>query len=85
MRRTAGGYDAIWVLCLDPPSSSGSATPPASAVESLLRSYTEMSVRPLSKNAWVRGGTFEGEAGLLRERVEDIEGLKEAIERGKKR
>ncbi|BGP33337.1 phosphomevalonate kinase [Rhodotorula toruloides] len=80
----AGGYDAIWVLCLDPPFASAS-TSPASAVESLLLSYTDMSVRPLSKNAWVRGGTFEGEAGLLRERVEEVEGLKEAIERGKKR
>ncbi|GEM08792.1 phosphomevalonate kinase [Rhodotorula toruloides] len=80
----AGGYDAIWVLCLDPPSESAS-NPPASAVESLLFSYTNMSVRPLSQSAWVRGGTFEGEAGLLRERVEEIVGLKEAIERGRKR
>ncbi|BGO92657.1 hypothetical protein NBRC10512_008186 [Rhodotorula toruloides] len=80
----AGGYDAIWVLCLDPPSASASSLP-ASAVKSLLLSYSDMSVRPLSQNAWVRGGTFEGEAGLLRERVEDVEGLQEAIERGKKR
>ncbi|GAA5878205.1 hypothetical protein JCM8547_003155 [Rhodosporidiobolus lusitaniae] len=77
----AGGYDAIWVLCLAPPTSSSSPAP-VEAVESLLRSYTEMSVRPLSKNAWVKGGTFEGEAGLLWERLEDVKGLKEAVERG---
>ncbi|GAA5908701.1 hypothetical protein JCM6882_008178 [Rhodosporidiobolus microsporus] len=76
----AGGYDAIWVLCLAPPSSSC----PAEAVDSLLRSYSEMSVRPLSTQAWVKGGTFEGEAGLLRERLEEVEGLREAVERGTK-
>ncbi|BGP17625.1 hypothetical protein JCM10213_001276 [Rhodosporidiobolus nylandii] len=76
----AGGYDAIWVLCLAP--SSSSASPPVNAVESLLRSYTEMSVAPLSKNAWVQGGTFEGEAGLLRERLAEVEGLQTAVERG---
>ncbi|GAA5991008.1 hypothetical protein JCM10908_006497 [Rhodotorula pacifica] len=88
----AGGYDAIWVLCLDPPTSTTSTSitsstdspRPAAVVESLLRSYTEMSVGPLSRSAWVRGGTFEGEAGLLRERVEDVEGLVEAVERAKR-
>ncbi|KWU44764.1 Phosphomevalonate kinase [Rhodotorula sp. JG-1b] len=86
----AGGYDAIWVLCLDPPSpspSSSSSTDsarPAAAIESLLRSYTEMSVGPLAKSAWVRGGTFEGEAGLLRERVERVPGLVAAVERAKR-
>ncbi|KAG0653691.1 phosphomevalonate kinase [Rhodotorula mucilaginosa] len=82
----AGGYDAIWVLCLDPPSSTSStdSTRPATAVESLLRSYTEMSVGPLARSAWVRGGTFEGEAGLLRERVERVPGLVDAVERAKR-
>ncbi|GAA6054302.1 hypothetical protein JCM3770_001423 [Rhodotorula araucariae] len=75
----AGGYDAIWVLCLAP--SSGPS--PADAVEALLRSYTEMSVGPLSRSAWAKGGTVEGEAGLLREPLEDVEGLREAVERGR--
>ncbi|GAA5860835.1 hypothetical protein JCM3774_003159 [Rhodotorula dairenensis] len=88
----AGGYDAVWVLCFDPPSPSPSSQPsrstsvpprPAAAVETLLRSYSEMSVGPLAKSAWVRGGTFEGEAGLLRERCEEVPGLVEAVERAK--
>lgn len=40
-----------------------------------------MSVRPLSRNAWAIGGDDEGERGLLREVVEEVEGLKEALER----
>ncbi|GAA5972058.1 hypothetical protein JCM11641_002475 [Rhodosporidiobolus odoratus] len=80
----AGGYDAIWVLCLDPSSAAAAAASPAQQVESLLRSYTEMSVRPLCKNAWVKGGTFEGEAGLLRERMGEVEGLEAAVQRAKK-
>lgn len=86
----AGGYDAIWVLCLDPPAPSASsparssAPPrPAAAVEALLRSYADMSVGPLAKSAWVRGGTSGGEAGLLRERGEDVPGLLEAVKRAK--
>lgn len=42
-----------------------------------------MSVGPLSKSAWVRGGTFEGEAGLLLECAQDVDGLQEALERAK--
>ncbi|BGP56515.1 phosphomevalonate kinase [Rhodotorula sphaerocarpa] len=84
----AGGYDAVWVLCLDPPPLSetpgASVPPPVRAVETLLRSYEEMSVGPLSKSAWVRGGTFEGEAGLLLERAQDVDGLQEALERAKR-
>jgi len=88
----AGGYDAIWILCLappppPPPSSSSSATSapaPSTAVEALLRSYTAMSVGPLSRTAWAQGGTVEGEKGLLRERVEEVEGLREAVERGRR-
>ncbi|TNY21498.1 Phosphomevalonate kinase [Rhodotorula diobovata] len=84
----AGGYDAIWVLCLDPssrpsPASSPAPVPaPADAVEALLRSYTAMSVGPLSRTAWAKGGTVEGEKGLLRERLDEVEGLREAVARG---
>ncbi|GAA6025542.1 hypothetical protein JCM10207_008893 [Rhodosporidiobolus poonsookiae] len=80
----AGGYDAIWVLCLAP-SPSSSATPPVQAVDALLRSYTDMSVRPLSKSAWVQGGSLEAEAGLLRERLGEVEGLEKAVERGREK
>ncbi|GAA5917692.1 hypothetical protein JCM5296_002654 [Sporobolomyces johnsonii] len=82
----AGGYDAIWVLCLSPSSSlSASAPAPAEAVDALLRSYTAMSVRPLSRSAWVPGGTEEGERGLLRETVGEVEGLADAVERGRRK
>ncbi|GAA5832214.1 hypothetical protein JCM5353_008200 [Sporobolomyces roseus] len=77
----AGGYDAIWVLCLTPPSSSSSDPTPLENVERLLRGWTQMSVRPLSRNAWVRGGSEEGERGLKRVRLGDVEGLAGAVER----
>jgi len=88
----AGGYDAIWVLCLTPPTSStstssGTATTPLEHVETLLTSWKEMSVRPLSKNAWVKGaetGVVGSERGLVREKLESVEGLREAVERAKK-
>ncbi|GAA6009539.1 phosphomevalonate kinase [Rhodotorula paludigena] len=80
----AGGYDAIWVLCLAPPSSSSTAAP-SDSVEALLRGYKVMSVAPLSRTAWARGGTVEGETGLLRERLDEVDGLREAVERGRKR
>ncbi|GAA5873680.1 hypothetical protein JCM16303_002554 [Sporobolomyces ruberrimus] len=89
----AGGYDAIWVLCLTPPTSTSPTSPSSTGtsslekVEQLLTSWKEMSVRPLSKNAWVKGSTREGqgsERGLLRERLEEVEGLREAVERARK-
>lgn len=49
------------------------------AVERLLNEWKEMSVRPLSKSAWVVGGVEEGETGMLRERLEDVDGLREAV------
>lgn len=42
-----------------------------------------MSVRPLSRTAWVKGGGVEGESGLQRETVDDVAGLGDAIARGK--
>ncbi|ORY62731.1 Phosphomevalonate kinase [Leucosporidium creatinivorum] len=74
----AGGYDAIWVLALAPSVSSDVAAPEV-AVEKLLRSYTEMSVRPLSRRAWVQGGRKMVETGLLREELEAVEGLRRAV------
>lgn len=48
-------------------------------MEKLLRSYTEMSVRPLSRHAWVQGGRKMVETGLLREELEAVEGLRRAV------
>lgn len=74
----AGGYDAIWVLALAPPVSSTAAAPEV-AVEKLLRSYTDMSVRPLSRHAWVQGGQAQVETGLLKEELETVEGLRRVV------
>lgn len=83
---SAGGYDAIWVLVLSPslPSPTDQSTTtterkieaPEEAVVKLLNSWTEMSVRPLSRNAWAIGGDDEGERGLLREVMEEVESNK---------
>ncbi|GAA6060373.1 hypothetical protein JCM10212_004557 [Sporobolomyces blumeae] len=98
----AGGYDAIWVLCLSPPSDASKdsrPTPPAtssgpvSKIDALLRSYRQMSVRPLSDTAWAVGSTGDergdyrkgkGEVGLVRETIDDVEGLRDAVARAKK-
>ncbi|KAI5480837.1 phosphomevalonate kinase [Pseudohyphozyma bogoriensis] len=68
----AGGYDAIWVLVIGEKAEKD--------VEVLLRGWTEMSVRPLSKNAWARGGREEDERGVLREELDKVEGLRAAVE-----
>ncbi|KAM0749229.1 Phosphomevalonate kinase [Meredithblackwellia eburnea MCA 4105] len=75
----AGGYDAIWVLALSPSASSSSS--PEEGVAKLMKTWTEMSVQPLSKTAWARGGQQDGEKGLLRETFEGVDGLKEAVRR----
>lgn len=72
----AGGYDAIWVLVLAPSTDSK----PEEEVEKLLQGWTEMSVRPLSTNAWVHGGQEEVERGLVREVLEEVEGLQAAVD-----
>lgn len=46
----------------------------------MLRGWMEMSVRPLSRAAWVHGGREEVERGLAREGLEEVEGLREAVE-----
>lgn len=48
-------------------------------MEKLLRSYSEMSVRPLSRHAWVQGGRKQVETGLLREELEAVEGLRRVV------
>ncbi|GAA5927018.1 phosphomevalonate kinase [Sporobolomyces koalae] len=79
----AGGYDAIWVLCTTPTESVSGPTP-LEKVERLLASWKEMSVKPLSRNAWVEGsGSAESERGLVREKLEAVTGLAQAVERGR--
>ncbi|SGZ02900.1 BQ5605_C033g11234 [Microbotryum silenes-dioicae] len=86
----AGGYDAIWVLALSPPLSD-SVLHPLEKVQDTLRGWKEMSVRPLSKLAWIVGGSGGGGGGeersgsaemvgLKRERMEEVQGLKEVVE-----
>ena len=72
----AGGYDAIWVLAVAP---GVAAVSPLEEVEATLVGWAEMSVRPLSREAWVEGGRVEGERGLVRERLEGVQGLPEAV------
>lgn len=67
----AGGYDAIWVLVLSPVGNDSIAK----EVEKLLVGWTEMSVRPLSKEAWAVGGDEETERGLMREELDEVLGL----------
>lgn len=54
---------------------------PAELVEVLLRGWKEMSVRPLSRNAWVHGGLDAGQSGLLVEQIGSVEGLQAAVDR----
>ncbi|KAM0791707.1 hypothetical protein ACM66B_003978 [Microbotryomycetes sp. NB124-2] len=80
----AGGYDAVWVLVLCPShdntsTSSNSSPPPEQQVEQLLRNWTEMSVRPLSRNAWIKGGVNSVESGLLQEELESVQGLRKVV------
>ncbi|KAK4050612.1 phosphomevalonate kinase [Microbotryomycetes sp. JL201] len=77
----AGGYDAVWVLVLCPssdPSTTGSSLP-EHQVEQLLRSWSEMSVRPLSRQAWIKGGVNTIETGLLEEQLDAVPGLRRVV------
>ncbi|KAK4054976.1 phosphomevalonate kinase [Microbotryomycetes sp. JL221] len=73
----AGGYDAIWVLVLNPQSTTTTTRTrsPQQQVETLLNDYKSMSVRLLSQQAWIQGGVKEIETGLLRESVTNVAGL----------
>lgn len=77
----AGGYDAIWVLAVTPGVEGAEGASPLVEVERTLVGWREMSVRPLSREAWVVGGRAqgEGERGLVREDLKGVEGLAEAV------
>ncbi|KAH8119586.1 Phosphomevalonate kinase [Phellopilus nigrolimitatus] len=72
----AGGYDAVWVLVLDPGASSNAANiteeTPLRRVENVWAGWSALDVSPLS-------ATESFARGLRRERVQDVPGLEEAL------
>ena len=67
----AGGYDAIWVLVLDPPGGPD-AEKPLHRVEQVWAHWKALDVSPLS-------ATESFEKGIRLEKLEDIPGLKEVF------
>ncbi|KLO19480.1 phosphomevalonate kinase [Schizopora paradoxa] len=67
----AGGYDAIWVLVLDPPQSAQTKEDerPLHHVENVWASWTKLDVSPLS-------ATESFEKGFRLEKTDDIPGLR---------
>jgi hypothetical protein len=77
----AGGYDAIWTLIVSPPEDEDSAI---SRVEKFWNSWKEVSVRPLSAGARVKPSdvTLDGKTtreGLVVEKLEDVDGLRDRL------
>ena len=68
---SAGGYDAVWVLVIDPPNTSEGELP-LTRVESVWASWTKLDVSPLSAKESL-------EKGIRLERAEDVPGLKEIL------
>jgi phosphomevalonate kinase len=68
----AGGYDAVWVLVVDPEVTQGEEHPIA-RVERVWSSWTELDVSPLAAKESV------GARGCRIENVEAVPGLKEAL------
>lgn len=64
----AGGYDAIWVLCVDDPAV-------ITTVEDVWASWTEMSVSPLSAR--------QSDGGLQAEEEGAVRGLTDALKRAR--
>lgn len=71
----AGGYDAIWILLLSPPSSGQAIN----RVLNLIENYGELSVKVLSRTAWAVGGERAGRQGMVLERLEGVEGLRGVV------
>ncbi|KAI8452343.1 ribosomal protein S5 domain 2-type protein [Phakopsora pachyrhizi] len=76
----AGGYDAIWVLVLSPPEG------PKTGIEKLLKlwnEWSEASVKSLSPDAWVFGGSDSSETcqtGIqVIDSIHDVRGMGEIL------
>lgn len=67
----AGGYDAIWLLVLQP-QDAALASSIVESVENLWQSWTELSVSPLL-------ATESLEGGARKESIADVPGLKAAL------
>jgi len=67
----AGGYDAIWVLVLDPPQSAVTKDDekPLHHVETVWASWTKLDVSPLSASE-----SFD--KGFRLEKIDDVPGLR---------
>lgn len=68
-------------MLVEVPIADDAGPTPAEHVEVLLRGWKEMSVRPLSRDAWVHGGQEAGRSGLLVEDLAKVEGLQAAVDR----
>ncbi|CCA68650.1 related to ERG8-phosphomevalonate kinase [Serendipita indica DSM 11827] len=68
----AGGYDAIWLLVLEP--NPGASDSPVHAIERLWSEYTEMTVSPLLAEE-------SHDRGVKVESMERVAGLRDAIRR----
>ncbi|EGG13035.1 uncharacterized protein MELLADRAFT_87033 [Melampsora larici-populina 98AG31] len=77
----AGGYDAIWVLVYSPETASliGAAN-----VVKLWNDWSNVSVRALSKDACVAGGTLIRPTGIRLETMKEVKGLEDVLS-GKRR
>ena len=69
---TAGGYDAVWVLVLDPRTATDAEEMPLHRVERVWAGWKDLDVSPLS-------ATESFEKGLRLERVSLVPGLADAL------
>lgn len=79
--RSAGGYDAAWVLVLDP-SDGASPSPAIASIERLWATWTEMAVKPLSDSSRVYGrvaSTGASDDGLRNDVLGQVPGLEAAL------
>lgn len=69
--RAAGGYDALWLLVLDPEVSAPEDRP-LNRVERIWTSWKKLNVSPLLASESL-------EKGLRVERLDDVPGLSQAL------
>ena len=75
MKRTAGGYDAIWLLIYDHPDVTY-ADSPLKCVENLWMSWEKLNVSPLS-------ATESHAQGVRLEHLMDVPGLADLLKSNK--